>query len=106
MLPALAASPAPERSASAEKRERIKAALAGTQNVAYLLSLCAGNPRQAQTDDADKTDPLPPVGPGAGPPDGGGDDESEFEVRSQIHEHYIEYSQRHELRLNFDELVM
>jgi len=52
-----------ERSASAEKRERIKAALASA-------------------------------------PDGDSDDESEFEVRSQVHEHYIEYSLRHALRLD------
>ena len=52
-----------ERSPSAEKRERIKAALAG-------------------------------------PPDSEGDDESEFEVRNSVHEHYIEYSQRHEMRLD------
>jgi len=52
--------------ASAEKLERIKAALAGP------------------ADDEDNA--------------------SEFEVRSQIHEHYIEYAQRHDLRLDLDSL--
>ena len=65
--PVLNAANSGERSASAEKRERIKAALAG------------------------------------GPPDDG-DTESEFEVRSQIYEHYYEFAQRHDLRLDFDML--
>ena len=55
-----------ERSPSEEKRERIKALLAG--------------------------------------PTDGSDDESEFEVRSQIHDHYIDFSQRHEMQLDLDEL--
>jgi len=34
-----------------------------------------------------------------------GDADSEFEVRSELNDHYIEFSQRHDLRLDFDKLA-